>query len=125
MIHEIRAKPILRKHAKSDPATYTDRNIHDPALIGLADKVRIDPIPEMEMKIADVTVRMRDGAFYQAHFDVGVPERNLDRQWESLTTKFSACASTVLPPDKIKGVIAAVGDLDKARDVSSLVEAWS
>jgi 2-methylcitrate dehydratase PrpD len=109
----------------SDPSTYSDRSVRDPKLIDLADKVQINPRPEMEMKVAEVMVHMRNGAVYREHYDVGIPERNLARQWESLTTKFRACASPVLATEKVESLIAAVGNLDCANDVSSLVKAWS
>lgn len=109
----------------ADVETYSDANVRDPALTALLEKVRIHARPAMPMKVADVTVLTRSGAAIEERFDVGVPDRDLTRQWEKLAAKFRSCAAPVIGEEKTARTIEAVAGLDRAADLSALAAAWA
>ncbi|MEQ9124363.1 MAG: hypothetical protein RIM80_17570 [Alphaproteobacteria bacterium] len=109
----------------ADVETYSDANVRDPALTALLEKVRIHARPAMPMKVADVTVLTRSGAAIEERFDVGVPDRDLTRQWVKLAAKFRSCAAPVIGEEKTARTIEAVAGLDRAADLSALAAAWA
>ena len=105
--------------------TYSDDNVKNPVLVGLFERIAIVPKPDMQMKVAAVSVRTKDGAIHREVYDVGVPEKDLTRQWQKLVAKFRGCAEPVIGKERAGKVIEAVRTLDKAKDVSSLIKAWA
>jgi len=103
--------------------TYSDANVHAPALVDLAARTTLRPTPEMPMKVAEVAVFARDGAAYRQTYDAGVPATDLPDQWRKLTAKFRSCAAPVIGEEKTEAAIEAVRDFDKAPDMSALVAA--
>jgi 2-methylcitrate dehydratase PrpD len=103
--------------------TYSDENVKNPALVELLDKITINPKPDMRTKVADVMVQSKGGVVHRESSDVGIPEKDLGRQWEKLVAKFHACAEPVIGQQKAGTVIEAVRTLETAKDISSLIAA--
>lgn len=102
----------------SDLRSYTDQQMSSTELVRLRDKIELTGVDELTTTQAQVLVQTRKGQL-ESFSDAGVPNKDLDRQWERLTTKFDALAGPVVGSrsDELFRVISEVEKLQAARDI--------
>jgi 2-methylcitrate dehydratase PrpD len=106
----------------SDPASFSDARMRDPAFVVMRDRVTFVPTPGLPPTRATVVVRV-DGRDLAAEADTGTPEADLARQSERLRAKFIALAAPIMGSDRAAGLAAALERIDEApsmRDIASL-----
>jgi 2-methylcitrate dehydratase PrpD len=104
----------------SDPASFSDARMRDPAFVVMRDRVTFVPTPGLATTRATVLVRT-DGRELASEADTGTPEPNLARQAERLHAKFIALTSPVLGTDRAAGLAGAL-ELDEASSIREIVE---
>jgi 2-methylcitrate dehydratase PrpD len=104
----------------ADPAAFTDDRVSSRELIGLRDRITVQPSEEVFGTATRVDVRTRDGRELTQTADVGTPASDLDKQWDRLTSKFIRLGSPVLGEDRAWALHDVVKNLDAIEDVSEL-----
>jgi 2-methylcitrate dehydratase PrpD len=106
----------------SNPASFNDARMRDPAFIAMRDRVTFVPTPGLPPTRA--TVLVRTGAReLAAEADTGTPETDLALQAERLHAKFIALASPVLGADRAALLATALERVDDApsmREIAAL-----
>jgi 2-methylcitrate dehydratase PrpD len=103
----------------SDPASFTDNRMHDPAFIAMRDRVTFVPTPGLAPTRATVVVRA-GGREHQAEADTGHPETDLARQSQRLQAKFSALTAPVLGAGPAARLSAALERIDQAPSIREI-----
>jgi len=103
-----------------DLAAYTDAQARDPALIALRDRVRIVTDPAIPTTRAVVTLTATDGRTIRAENDTGLPERDLELQWQRLLQKFRALAQPVVGEARAKEIAETVATIETLPNVRAL-----
>jgi 2-methylcitrate dehydratase PrpD len=99
--------------------SYSDAAANDPALVALRSKVAIhDDYPAGTG--AKVEIRTGAGTGFTTEIDVGVPERDLDRQGRRLTAKFHSLTEPVIGSARGERLHQRVETLDRANDLRAL-----
>ncbi len=104
----------------SDPGSYTDARVQSADLRAMRDRVTFVPQPRIPGTQASVVVHA-NGSTLEAAADTGQPARDLDRQWERLSSKFFALASPVLGERRARELHAAITSIDDARSVRDVL----
>ncbi len=119
------ANALLRKCSKLPH--FEESAIKEPAVLELARKVRIISDPALEARghtPLDMRVFMLDGRTYEKSIDIapGFPGNPLSKEdHEQRLRDCVAFARKPLQKEKVDGVAAAVGSLEKVADVRSLI----
>ncbi|HEX5479455.1 MAG TPA: MmgE/PrpD family protein [Dehalococcoidia bacterium] len=106
----------------SDPAAFSDDRMRSPQLIAMREQVAFVPVRGLAITRATVVVRAC-GREFPAEADTGVPERDLDRQWQRLEAKFLALTSPVIGEQAafhLRDAVAQVEEAASVRDVTGL-----
>ncbi len=102
---------------------YNDENANAPRYQAARRKVNLEALPEgSDCMSAGVTVMLKDGRSVSGDANVAIPASNLDKQWQSLTAKFTALTEPLIGRDKAGRLMDAVGALDQAADLKGLTE---
>jgi 2-methylcitrate dehydratase PrpD len=107
----------------SDPASFSDARMRDPAFVAMRDRVTFVPTPGLSTTRATVVVRA-SGRELSVDADTGTPESDLARQSERLRAKFMALTSPVIGGDRAHQLATAFEQVDSAhsmRDIAALV----
>lgn len=100
-------------------ATYSDAAANDPSLIAIRERVTIhgDLRPGTA---AAVTIRTGNGDLLEYETDVGIPDRDLDRQGARLAAKFRSLTGPVIGGDRAARLQANIEALDRANTLERL-----
>ena len=107
----------------ADPSTFSDRRMHDPELVRLRDRVKVEASGDPAGTRATVILRTRGGEEHEESADVGLPARDLPRQWERITAKFLRLAEPVIGEERacrLHEVVARLEDLDDMSELTAL-----
>jgi 2-methylcitrate dehydratase PrpD len=106
---------------------YTEESLHDPVILGNAQKVKLAVDPECDgefptKRAARVTVKLKDGTTYSDKVDYckGLPENPMTRA--EFEGKFLNLAEVVTTKDKAQEILKVVQSLDSAKDISALIK---
>jgi 2-methylcitrate dehydratase PrpD len=99
---------------------FTDTIVRDPALTALRDRVTVETGDLRSVAETDVTVVLTDGRELIERMDVGVPERDLDRQWRRLADKFRGLAAPVLGEARADLLRTAIEKLEEAETMADV-----
>ena len=104
---------------------YSERNIHDPAILGLAKRVRyfVDPeYPGPGRFKGAVRITLHDGRMIEEtqEHNLGSPENPMSR--EQIRAKFDENASGVLSPSERNRLAGEIDRLEQQDDASAIVE---
>ncbi len=82
-------------------ASYTDEITKLDGIVALRGRIEVCPRKEAKTFATDATVRVKlhDGRLLERHHDVGVPERDIGKQWQKLEAK---CV-TLVPSETDRG----------------------
>jgi len=108
---------------------FTDELTQHPQLVQLRDKVNVvahqhqsnNPIVSGSDTLVEITTT--DGAHYQQAFNVAVPQRDLELQWQKLEHKFRTLVTPHLGVEQCEEIIALCHNLDRLDDLSPLFDA--
>ena len=109
--------------------TFEKRVLDDPRMKETAAKVRVEIDPSMDDVFrgtdkapARVTVSLRDGSKFTetAGYPKGSPQNPATR--EEIERKFIRLASSVLPEEEARTIVAIVNDLERVNKVTELVD---
>ncbi|HWA61097.1 MAG TPA: MmgE/PrpD family protein [Caulobacteraceae bacterium] len=101
-------------------ALFSDATARRPDLVGLRDRVTVDP--GQTGRGCQVTVRLKDGRTLSRTGDVSQPLRDLDLQQAKLERKFRHLATPALGEAGAAETIALVKALDHAPDLTRLMK---
>lgn len=104
----------------SDPAAFNDARMNDGNLRAMRDRITFVPVAHIPGTQASVVVRV-NGSTFEADADTGRPERDLDRQWERLSSKFFALASPVIGEDRATALHRAISDIECTSSVAEIL----
>lgn len=99
---------------------FTDERVREPELVGLRDRVEVVADDAVTGGRTDVTVTLRDGRSLAESVDVNTPERDLEREWARLTTKFRSLAVPVVGARATEAIIAAVAEAEALDTIGEL-----
>jgi 2-methylcitrate dehydratase PrpD len=102
---------------------YTDERTRDPALVSLRDRVEVVFTPNWPITRSEVTVKLKDGRELFAEHDSGVPDTDLRRQTDRLTSKLQSLVGTRLGPDRTRRITDAALGFEALPNVAGFVEA--
>jgi 2-methylcitrate dehydratase PrpD len=100
-------------------ATFSDELANDTQLVSLRERVTVygDRTAGFD---AHVVVKVEDGRMFEAEADVGVPDKDLDRQHKRLDAKFESLARPVIGVERSSKLKQAIADLVEAPDLLAL-----
>ena len=101
--------------------TYSDAMADDPVLVELRERVAVFGDHPAGTGAA-VIIRKQDGGVLELDADVGVPDRDLDRQTARLAAKFQSLAEPVIGLVRTQRLRAAVDALDDAATVDRMMQ---
>lgn len=108
---------------------YTEENLRNPRILGLAQKISLYVDDEMEREAfkrgSRITVKLKSGRTYEQKVEYckGLAENPLTR--EEFDGKFRGLASVVADRDTTEEILKTVYALDRLKDVSTLVSLMS
>ncbi len=107
---------------------FTDALTQEPQLVAFRDKVQVVAHDhEQAESIANsetlVTIETNDGQVFSQAFNVAVPMRDLDGQWQKLERKFRALVVPRLGQDRANELIRLCRDLEQLEDLTPLFSA--
>ncbi len=100
---------------------YFDDNLDHDDVHAIRRSVAVEGSDALRPFAAEVVVHLRDGLALRAAADVGVAERDLDRQWARLRGKFRALAAPLLGEAATERLADGVARLDEAGDIGALL----
>jgi len=109
---------------------FTDALTRDPQLLAFRDKVQVvahdqesaEPIANSDTLVA---IETNDGQVFSQAFNVAVPMRDLDSQWDKLERKFRALVTPRLGQQRTDDIVELCRRLDELEDLSPLFTALS
>jgi 2-methylcitrate dehydratase PrpD len=106
-----------------DEGSYSDETAQRPDLVALRRRISVEPTAAGSA--STVKIRLRDGRAYSRTVDVGVPERDLDRQQAKLERKFRHLTREALWPGAADEVVAICQRLEEEPTLERLMRAIS
>ncbi len=100
-------------------ASYSDTAANDPALIAIRERVSVHGDLRAGTAAA-VTIRTGSGETLAYETDVGIPDRDLDRQGARLTAKFRSLTAPVIGTDRASRLLGNIDALDRANTLGRL-----
>jgi len=109
---------------RADLDEFADAAVRDPAVLALARRVTHHADPDSDYPahfpgVMRLTLRDQRTVEYREPLNRGCPERPLERA--EVEEKFRRNAGRALPDEQVAGVIKAVGELSRQRDVGVLM----
>lgn len=105
-----------------DTASISDFNnevVSDSRLISTRDKVRVDA-HESESRDMHISIRMKNGECYETGWNVAIPEKNLELQWQKLVAKFCSLSSPVIGEKRSNIIVDAISHLESETSLNHL-----
>ena len=99
--------------------TYSDAAANDPGLITIRERVTVHGDLRAGTAAA-VTVKTRSGEAFAFETDVGIPDRDLDRQGARLTAKFHSLTAPVIGAERAGRLLDNIDALDRANTLERL-----
>jgi 2-methylcitrate dehydratase PrpD len=111
---------------KAGIAQFTDRKVRQPAVVELMKRVTLYVDAELEALGFDqvrsrVRVKLKDGRTIEGRADVAKGHPLKPMNWAELAEKFRDCGRLVLSDNNIEVAIGLVAELDKLKNIVSLV----
>ena len=111
---------------KAGIAQFTDRKVRQPAVVELMKRVTLYVDAELEALGFDqvrsrVRVKLKDGRTVEGRADVAKGHPLKPMNWAELAEKFQDCGRLVLSDNNIEVAIGLVAELDKLKNIVSLV----
>lgn len=100
---------------------FTEKNIRDPDLVRIRDKVTMGKDEYMPYNNSLIIVKTRDGRVIEKHIDVNEVFKDSEKKNESLKNKFLNCAHKVISIDQSENLMAGIMTLEKIEDISELI----
>jgi 2-methylcitrate dehydratase PrpD len=101
---------------------YSAENAHDPALIGLRDRIEIDWQDSWPQTLAELEIELADGNRLTARHDAGIPAADIADQGRRLAAKFDALVEPLLGAPRTRELRETIAGLDHLADVADLVK---
>lgn len=106
-----------------DASIYDETTATRSDLIEVREKVYPEPDDIRHGYVAELILELANGTTLSRHVDAGVPEKDLEGQWQRLQTKFRRLAEPVIGRESAGQVISFVAELEEANDLSPLLDA--
>lgn len=106
----------------TDTRVYTDERMRDRELVAVRDRVGVTPSGEVAGTESKVSVVLKDATTLTAAVDTGQPERDLELQWERLTSKFMGLAAPIVGDERAWELHARVRGFEEMEDAGELLE---
>jgi 2-methylcitrate dehydratase PrpD len=106
-----------------DERSYSDETAQRPDLVALRQRISVEPTAAGSA--STVNIRLRDGRAYSRTVDVGVPDRDLDRQQAKLERKFRLLTRDAFWPGAADEVVAICQRLEEEPTLERLMRAIS
>jgi 2-methylcitrate dehydratase PrpD len=101
-------------------ANYNEEKVQSADIVALRDRIKVVNNQDMGKAEATMSISMKDGPVHMVRTDMDAPETDLDRQWSRLSAKFLDMAGPVIGDAKAARVVALVGDLENATDLTEI-----
>jgi 2-methylcitrate dehydratase PrpD len=99
---------------------YSAGNAHDPALIGLRERIEIDWQDSWPQTLAELEIEVADGHRLTARHDAGIPAVDIADQGRRLAAKFGALVEPVLGTPRTSELRETIAGLDHLAGVTDL-----
>jgi 2-methylcitrate dehydratase PrpD len=99
---------------------YSAGNAHDPALIGLRERIEIDWQDSWPQTLAELEIELADGNRLTARHDAGIPAVDIADQGRRLAAKFGALVEPVLGTPRTSELRETIAGLDHLAGVTDL-----
>ncbi|MDE1172673.1 MAG: MmgE/PrpD family protein [Parvibaculaceae bacterium] len=103
------------------PESYSDKIALDPALVAIRNRTTIHGDRRAGTG-ADILIKTRSGGSFTAETDVGIPDRNLERQGERLLRKFRSLTGPVIGPERAERLRQRIESLESADNIHSMMK---
>ena len=105
-----------------DPNIYTAETATRSDLIAIRNKVQLDPEErDASCYVAEVSMVLSNGQTVRKFVDVGLPEKDVERQRQRLERKFQRLAEPIIGRVSAEQMVALLSDLDELEDLQSLL----
>jgi 2-methylcitrate dehydratase PrpD len=101
-------------------AAYNAEAAHDPALVGLRERVRLDWQSGWPQTLAELELELVDGRHLSVRHDAGIPAADIDEQGRRLAAKFHALSEPVLGAARSRELRETIASFDSLADIGSL-----
>ncbi len=101
---------------------YSAENAHDPALIGLRERIEIDWQDSWPQSLSELEIELADGNRLRARHDAGIPAVDIADQGRRLAAKFDALVEPLLGAPRTRELRETIAGLDDLTDVASLTK---
>jgi 2-methylcitrate dehydratase PrpD len=102
-----------------DEEAFTDAAVGDPGLRGLAARIRLAPVPDLDETRARVAVRLRGGATREAAADLRAGDDLADLE-RDLVGKFRGLVEPRLGAAETERLLGGLARLENAEDLAGL-----
>ena len=101
---------------------YSAENAHDPALIGLRERIEIHWQDSWPQTLAELEIELAGGNRLTARHDAGIPAADIFDQGRRLAAKFDALVEPLLGAPRTRELRETIAGLDDLADVASLTK---
>jgi 2-methylcitrate dehydratase PrpD len=99
---------------------YSAGNAHDPALMGLRERIEIDWQNSWPQTLSELEIELADGNHLTARHDAGIPAADIFDQGRRLAAKFDALAEPVLGAPRTRELRETIAGLGHLADIADL-----
>jgi 2-methylcitrate dehydratase PrpD len=99
---------------------FSDAMATDPTVARLRDRISLNIDPAVSTETCDLTLRLADGRVVSRHIAHAVGSLEAPMSNGQLEAKFADLADGVLPPDRIRRLMALCWDLERSRDAGAI-----
>ncbi len=108
----------------ADIKQFSEETVKDPDLQSLKDKITVSAFEEPRPETL-VCIYLKDGTQYSQDWNVAIPEVDLGRQWDKLTSKFHSLIDPLWGERKASEIVGLVAQLDQLESIAPLSEVIS
>lgn len=116
------AAMVLAGVDTSNDANYSDELASRRDLVELRDRVTVCPDWQGDGPAAGVVLTLKSGQQFSIDYDVGIPLRDLDRQWILLETKFRSLVTPRLGSNRAEQLVEACRHVEELIRIGDLLE---
>lgn len=103
-------------------SAFNDQIVRDSGLNASRDKVRVEA-HQSASRDAHIGIKLKNGNCYETDWNVAIPEKNLEVQWQKLVSKFRSLSSPVIGEQKTNLIVATIDHLEVEASLDKLWEA--
>lgn len=120
----LRATVAMALHGDdtSDPTAYADERMTAADIVATRDKVTVRSSSDIVGTQTRVTIGLADGSALTELADVGVPAVDLERQWDSVTSKFVRLTSPGMGERRAWEVSEMVHGLERVSNITEVID---